>query len=208
MRKKRNVGTIETFCGWDYLLDMVRRCDNMRDRALISTLFETGGRVSEVLMLERRHFKISDDFLVVIAMPVVKRYKKVDKYYDEKAKKWRWITEKALGYRSFPIRLDEKLVPYVLEWLDYIGDGLLFPSSVSPQKPLSRIHAWRIVTRINPDVFPHWFRAQRASQLALEYGFDVHDLIEFFSWKDLRTAIHYSHMGWKGLAAKMSPKNK
>jgi len=37
----------------------------------------------------------------------------------------------------------------------------------------------------------------------LEYGFDVHDLIDFFSWKSLQTAIHYSRMGWKGLANKM-----
>jgi len=193
-KKKRSVETVETFCGWDYLLDMTDRCDNLRDKALISALFETGGRVSEVLKLEKRHFMIQEPYLVVRAMPVLKRYRKIGEYHDEEGKK-RWITEELKGYRTFPIPLKEKLTPYLLEWMDYVKTDRLFH--------ISRVHAWRIVTKINPDVFPHWFRAQRASQLALEYGFDMHDLLDFFAWKSMPMALHYARMGWKGLAQKM-----
>ena len=194
---KRSVEMVETFCGWDYLLDMIRRCDNMRDKALIATLFETGGRVSEVLSLKRSNFILQDDFIIVKAMRVLKRYKKVGEYQDDLGKK-KWITKSMKAYRTFPIPVKEPLVPYMLKWIDYIGKcgkDQLFG--------ISRVHAWRIVVKVNPDVFPHWFRAQRASQLALEYGFDVHDLVDFFAWKSLPMALHYSRMGWKGLASKM-----
>jgi integrase len=194
-KTKRSVEVIETFCGWDYLLDTVNRCDRIRDKALISALFETGGRVSEVLSLEKKHFALDDpDYIVVKAMPIFKRYKKIGEYTDEQGRR-RWKTTKTKGYRTFPIPRREPLVPYLLDYLDLCKSDRLFN--------ISRVHAWRIITKINPDVFPHWFRAQRASQLAVEYGFDVHDLVDFFDWKSLPMALHYSRMGWKGLAAKM-----
>lgn len=52
-------------------------------------------------------------------------------------------------------------------------------------------------------ITPHWFRAQRASQLALEYGLGLHELAEWFRWKNLEVAMHYSRFGYKGLAMKM-----
>ena len=125
----------------------------------------------------------------------MKRYKKIGEYVDEDGKT-RWITKKTVSYRTFPIPLKEPLTPYITEWLDYIKNGQLFR--------ISRIQVYRILRRIDQDIYPHWLRSQRASQLALEYGFNVHDLVEFFGWKDLRTALHYSRKGWKGLAAKMT----
>ena len=51
-KTKRSVDIIENFCGWDYLLKIVYKCHLNRNKALISALFETGGRVSEVLKLK------------------------------------------------------------------------------------------------------------------------------------------------------------
>jgi site-specific recombinase XerD len=191
---KRSVEIVESFCGWDYLLELAEKCKLERDRALISALFETGGRVSEVLKLRKDNFVVQEPYVIVKAMPVLKRYKKVGEYIDKEARK-RWQTEKKKAHRTFPIHMKEPLCASVLEHVERIKSDNLFQ--------MSRIHVYRIVRALDNAVFPHWFRAQRASQLALEYGFDVHDLIDFFNWKSLQTAIHYSHMGWKGLANKM-----
>jgi integrase len=49
----------------------------------------------------------------------------------------------------------------------------------------------------------HWFRSQRASQLVNDYGYEVLDLMNYFSWEKAETAIHYARRGWVGLAEKM-----
>lgn len=193
-KTKRSVEMVESFCGWDYLLKLVEKCRCERDRALISALFETGGRVSEVLQLRKDNFVVQNPFLVVKAMPVLKRYKKIGEYKDKDGKT-RWRTEGKIAYRTFPIHMKEPLCKPLLDYIIKIEEGKLFN--------IGRIQAYRIVRRLDKNIFPHWFRAQRASQLALEYGFNIHELIDFFNWKSLQTATHYSRMGWKGLANKM-----
>ncbi len=193
-KSKRSVEEIESFCGWDYLLKLVKKCRLERNRALISALFETGGRVSEVLKLKKDNFIVQDPYIIVKAMPVMKRYKKIEEYIDKEGKK-RWMTENKKATRTFPIHLKEPLCPFLLNYIEKNETKMLFN--------ISRIQAYRIIRGLDAEIFPHWFRAQRASQLALEYGFDIHDLIDFFNWKNVQTAAHYSHMGWKGLANKM-----
>lgn len=55
-----------------------------------------------------------------------------------------------------------------------------------------RIHLWL-----------HWFRSQRASQLVSDYGYELLDLIDYFSWEKQDTALTYARKGWRGLASKM-----
>jgi hypothetical protein len=50
----------------------------------------------------------------------------------------------------------------------------------------------------------HWFRSQRASQLVCDYSFEVMDLVNYFDWKDVETAIRYAKKGWRGLTEKMN----
>jgi len=52
----------------------------------------------------------------------------------------------------------------------------------------------------------HWCRSQRASQLSAEYDFKEADFMEFFSWLDYKTILHYSHFGYEKLASKMLTK--
>lgn len=54
-------------------------------------------------------------------------------------------------------------------------------------------------------MWPHWFRAQRASQLVADYGFEVMDLVDFFRWEKSDVALTYARRGWRGLASKMRP---
>jgi hypothetical protein len=50
----------------------------------------------------------------------------------------------------------------------------------------------------------HWFRSQRASGLVSDYGFEVVDLVAYFDWKDMETALRYAKKGWRGLTEKMN----
>jgi len=68
------------------------------------------------------------------------------------------------------------------EWLDDNG-----------KKIADEIHLWL-----------HWFRSQRASQLVSDYGFEVVDLVNYFDWKDIETALRYAKKGWRGLTEKMN----
>jgi len=193
-KRKRSVEIVESFCGWDYLLELIDKCKCKRNRGLISALFETGGRVSEVLRLKKANFIIQEPYIIVKAMPVLKRYEKIGERLDDEGNK-RWITRPKNGYRTFPIHTKEPLCQALVDYIVNLESAQLFR--------LSRSQVYRIVTKTDNQIFPHWFRAQRASQLAVEYGFDMHDLVDFFNWKSLGTAVHYSRMGWKGLATKM-----
>ena len=112
---KASVARLEKFDGWDTMLRLVEECRNTdyrpspvwggdedpaayrermirRDQALIATLFETGGRVSEVLQLRRENFEWDDEIIVVTGMRVLKRFRKVGEYVDASGRK-RWVTE-------------------------------------------------------------------------------------------------------------------
>mgnify|MGYP001143080711 CR=1 FL=1 len=193
---------VKEFCGWDEIKRILHRAKEGEERALIAALFLTGGRISEVLRLVKENFDLSrPDVVLVKGMHVSKRFKKVGEYWamvDGKKKK-RWKTEKVAEDRTFPIMRYEPPVPILLNWLKGIpSGGKLFQ--------MSRVQAFLTIRSLGPDLYPHWFRAQRASQLASEYDFDLHQLMDYFHWKDIHIAMHYSRLGWKGMAKQMVQK--
>ena len=145
----------------------------------------------------------------------------------------KWVTQRLQKTRKpFPILLNEPLTPTLLSWLEQITEenGLLFPSPYREGKPLTRFWAYRFIRRLDKRVNPelrhklgldkpfvvdgrrvrdslhlwlHWFRSQRACCLVSEFGFQLHDLIDWFSWQNIETATHYAKKGWRGLAEKM-----
>jgi hypothetical protein len=173
--------------------------------------------------------------IVCRGVPLFKRYRKIEETRDEEGRR-RWITERVEAKRKpFPISLREPLVPYLLSWLERLPaeDSLLFESPYKPGSALTRFWAYHVIrdldSRLNPELrqrlgldkpfvadgrlisdrlhlWLHWFRSQRASQLVAEYGFEVIDLVDFFSWESYDTALTYSRRGWKGLASKMRRK--
>ena len=97
---RMSVGDIEEFIGWEIFFKLILETRNtnyypnnsilipnkdikqarndlrIRDRDLIASAFLTGGRINEVLMLHTDNFRIHQDYIEVINMPVLKRYKK------------------------------------------------------------------------------------------------------------------------------------
>lgn len=190
---------VEEFVGWPLLNEMVEKA-RARDAAFIATAFETGGRVTEVRMLNRENFDLENPKVILVRnMRVIKRF------HREHGK-----VVKDIAYRkTFPIRRDELLAKIMVAWVERHSEWL-FPTNRGDEVYLGRTMSYNIARRIGSSIgqwiYPHWFRAQRASQLRFEYGFDVMDLMEFFAWKHFPTAIRYAKMGWRGLAEKMGVK--
>lgn len=201
-----------SFCGWDYLLRLIGLCSSNFERGLISCIFETGGRISEVIGLSRSNFDFDTHpkLIVVRNMNLLKRWRK----NKETGK-----TTRIRAYRTFPIRLDEPLAPYVREWISECT--LERPFGVSRSKAFlmvrgvgSKLGREPIPNTLKKDgsrplysseLAPHILRAERASQLAEDYGFEVFSLNQFFGWRPKRTSMaeRYAGMGWKGLARAM-----
>jgi len=222
---------IEEFCGWQPLKDLVGYASPDRDQGFIVALFLTGGRVSEVLALTRQNLEIrqAEGLIIVRNMNLLKRYKKLSESVDAQGKR-RWVTERVEKKRKpFPIMMREPLTPILIEWLNKT-QGLLFPSPYKLGFPLSRFWAYKLIRNLDNQIsselredlglnkpfvkdgkkisdrlhlWLHWFRSQRASQLVNDYGYEVIDLIDYFSWERYDTALTYARRGWKGLASKM-----
>lgn len=215
MPKKHSVEEdVVSFCGWPFLADLLDKTPS-KYKPVFSALFETGGRVSEVLMLrgENLDLKAHPDIILVRNMPILKRYEKVGEKRDPVTGKTRWITERRDDYRTFPIVKKEPLVDYLLPRIKKLKNEkeLLFPFSrlqvffnlrkvgrrLNRMVPNSKVHS--------SELYPHLLRSERACQLVDEYSFDIYNLDWFFGWKKrkLSTAERYARMGWKGLARRM-----
>ena len=223
---------VEEFVGWTALKQLVNYAESGRDRGFLSALFESGGRVREVLALEAENFSIlpKENLIIVRNMKLSKRYKKLEDHIDELGHK-HWITELIPSIRKpFPILLGEPLAQILYDFLQG-KHGLLFPSPYKAKLPLTRSWAYKLVRGLDSSLpvdlkkrlgldrafqdreghkisdsihlWLHWFRSQRASQLVSDYGFELLDLIDYFSWESERTAIIYARKGWRGLSSKM-----
>jgi hypothetical protein len=116
-----------------------------------------------------------------------------------------WATRRENRFRTFFFPKDEPLVPFLARWLE-IHDDYMREPNVLPYDyaywygffrlldPMAEKGKYRDIVRWK-HIYPHWFRAQRASQLAVEYGFSLHRLIEWFDWKSMGTAAKYAALG-------------
>jgi len=216
--KDRSVeNDVRGFCGWQFLGRVINEAED-QEKGLVVALFETGGRVSEVIKLRKRHFylELNPEVIVVDAMPVVKKYEKISEIPDPKKKRGvRWVTQKKADSRTIPIKKTDPLVPYLVNHYNKAKD-YLFPS-------MSRVEAFLIVRNIGKrmgddivpfssiktsQLYPHWFRAQRASQLKSEYNFDLLALASFFRWKlpGMGATPLYTYLSWEEMARRMGVK--
>jgi hypothetical protein len=222
---------VESFCGWEPIAELLKYAGSERNEGYLLSLIKTGGRASEALNLHTENFGVDKrkKLIVVRNMKLLKRFRKSGQ--DPETKKW--ITEKIEAVRKpFPIPLKEPLSKELIEFLKATPDGLLFPSPYKNGKSLTRFWAYKLIRKINDELprplfrelgldvpfkdgkgkvisdcihlWNHWFRSQRASQLAFEYDFKEADLMEWFGWLDYKTALHYSHLGYGKLAEKMT----
>ena len=251
--KKRSIIDVPPFIGWDKLLSLIDACNEIdydiyyrdycreRDKGLIACLFETGGRIGEVVSLSKANFDFTPkDYCVVSGMLLEKRYEKTGSYIEVleteptgahaklyepqllengkqiwKRKRWRTtITSEKVQRlrirRAFPILKKEPLYPVMEQYIKHHHGELLFPSPKlrkNKTRFMTCTNAWLIINRIQNltgiELWPHWFRSQRASQLKKEYGFKTDDRKDWFNWLTDPMASLYTKTRAKEMAALM-----
>jgi hypothetical protein len=203
-------------------------------RAMIATTFECGARICEVIGqpggfegLRCSDITVSGDRVNVI-FNVEKRYRKklkVIKFRATDGTKMRWdseeearkskhpyesyegyVTERKIEIRNIVFPKREPLVPVMLTWVERVRrekgeNAKLF--NISYNK------AYRIIKKagekIGEDFPPHRLRAERATQLVLEYGFNDFELTEWFLWKSPAVAHDYTTLAPKIMEKMFSP---
>lgn len=152
---------IREYLGYSFLEDLIKECDKTpyktrqdhfrkRDKALVATLFLTGGYVRYVLTLKKRNFDFEDEEARRMNAFSIKKMR-VGRYREKKGKA-RWVT------RTFKIYNDDPLVQYLLNWLD------LLPEANDYLFRLERGRVWQIIKnlgkRVNFPISPMDLRIQ------------------------------------------------
>jgi len=150
------------------VIDTIERAETPRDKALIAVSFITGGRIGEVLDLQKENIE--------------QRIINGRNYYLFKI-----LTEKnpTKHRRWLPIPGDEPLLKYVF---DYMPErGRVFN--------ITRQWAWvQIRKASNKTMWPHLLRHIRLTELTTKHGFSGAQLVRWAGWTDSRPEKHYLHL--------------
>jgi len=154
---------------------MLVKTNSEMERALIAMLWIFGKRISEVLRVKRKDVWIEGDYLMTYFV-VLKKANRVAPLLEKRY-----------------LKRIKKTHPYAQIIIDYVAkiaepDALLFP--------ISRVKAWRILKRLNSDVYPHFFRKSLATAMA-EHGATDLELMHWFDWDRPATAFRYVQRGTK-----------
>jgi integrase len=139
--------------GWDYKVNM--EFYHARDRALASLTYLLGGRISEILRLQKNQFVIESDKVLIRGIQLSKsRYKNRPRREQFREEAWLPLH----GERAC-------LTGLVLDYLRLINeDDLLFK--------FGRVRAWQIISSLL-GIPCHWLRAYCENYLYDNWGKDI-----------------------------------
>ena len=199
--------------GWDYITEVANLSENP---TLIQGIFLTGGRATEMLELQRGHFADMGSYYEVRGMPVFKKFIILSKTLDKETGRRKYKTQPVMVRRTFPIL---KIEPLAKPFWDSIKDLDREEKLFSwPGQDDQYWQLYKIVAKIDPpysilapmdrmgrqkNLYPHWFRAQRACQLRVDYNLSLDRLVEFFKWKSLDMARLYAGVSSADMAYAM-----
>ena len=171
------------------------RVKNVDIRSLITILYWTGLRISEVVGDISRKYRVKNG--VRISEPVrglMRRDFTILKDYLMMEPK---VVRKH-GKRKEPLwmKLDMMGVPHLVEFLETLHeDEALFQISKKTAWSLVKEVAW-LEVELKDGIairrfYPHWFRLNRATQFARDPMVGIIHLKEWFGWRDPRTIEKY-----------------
>ncbi|MCL2476303.1 hypothetical protein [Candidatus Bathycorpusculum sp.] len=166
----------------DYTLEN-RRANTVRDRALMALCFLTGGRITEIVGGKQYHrfhqdgkvetkpigrhpgltianLEISEDFLTINSMAIVKRSPQIIQRYGAHIAQ-RSQLRFPLKRKLYKNKFRDQLVPFswlVMEYLYQLEDQKKTSADVK-LFPFQDTRAWKIINDYT-DKFPNWFRVQ------------------------------------------------
>lgn len=177
--RRASVLNLEQFVGWPKLISMCEAGGSDRDKALPAIMFQTGGRVSEILQYSSKNFQVDGDFVICKDLPLVKQKKIIPK-------------------RTCTFPINEPLWKYSSKWIELRRHK---PVLFSHHRSWAYAKVVDLGKKVGLTVWDHWFRSQRASQLAEEYGIKGADLREWFKVRDITWDSRYGKIGVRGLQA-------
>lgn len=177
---------IRKYLGDYFLEDLIKECDKIpygenqdllrqRNKALVATIFLTGGSIERVLTLKKRNFEFREEerkrrnAFFVKEMPIARQKET----------------------RTFRIFYDDLLVEHLLNWIDLLhkADDYLFPSGFKKGEPLGREQAYNIINRLGErrdfPIAPTDLRVQRMYYLSKKRGFKPIDVQKYLGMKTL-----------------------
>lgn len=149
-----------------------------------STIFETGGRKGEIILLRPSQIFWDDESIRVENMEVFKRRRRFT--------------------RNVLIRIDENN-PLAWNFLEFVEDcdtkyllpgRVPFVGSIDPERHVSVATIYKKICEIDENIWPHWIRDQRAYHLAAkkEDGgreLDPYDHRAWFEWARMDMPLYY-----------------
>ena len=209
---KRTKPEGETFCGWAILENQIttaRRSDPELGfvlSGLVSSLFETGGRATKVLGLKEKQFTLPENYsrdskpsIHISNMIVLKKPKPT----------FRQVAFPAIESLASPLIIYVKFVrdrsPLLPDRVRRNENGLLFPYKYDwLYKHITRLFGGTKEERKqNQGWWPHRYRAERASQLVVEYDFDTYRLLRFFGWSSAEITLRYVRLSTRDVLDRM-----
>jgi integrase len=135
---------VEKFCGWQALTELINLIYDEKQKAFFVTMFQTGGRVTEVLLLKKYNFTVLPDegIVKVTQMRLLKRYEKLDNYVDTEGKN-RWHTQRLVKFRkTFTIQRREPFTLILENYLKQVNgpDVYLFASPYTHSRRYVKRH--------------------------------------------------------------------
>lgn len=141
-------------------------------RALIAVLFTFGKRITEVVQLDRGDFEIRGTYLIA-------RFEVLKK---------RNLSQSGIPQKySKRIGLNHYLASYITEHISKISEGPVFTRD---GRRISRYTAYRILKKLDLNIWPHLFRHSLATLMA-EDGKTTMQLMTWFDWEKPDTALKY-----------------
>jgi len=169
----------------DEEISLQRGIDCDQHRLYFTSLWVTGGRIGEVVLLRPEQVVWNKEALAIYSMRVFKRRKPV-------------VRRVLISRRRCP--LAENFIEFVEKYRDMGSVYLLpirqrFTSEPILDRHTSSQNVYNYITNIHPTIWPHWIRDQRAYFLRDVLGFSIYELRKWFEWATIAMPAHYIKPG-------------
>lgn len=161
--------------------EAILKLPSLKEKALVSFLYLTGCRISEVVRFTKHK--------ELVGSPILKKQIEVRPnliiIYNVRVLK----LKDSRIHKSIPLIRNELENYFIDNFLEYY---ITLPNEDSPLWDHTRKWAYETLAKVG--LFPHLLRHSRVTSLVKDYNFTTARLMQFIGWKDSRTSQQYTHL--------------